>query len=286
MANFKNCAVALAGVLAAWLSGGCRVFEDRDVCPSYLTVDMQGVDKSIREWQMWLFNGAGEMICKDTIYRRDYVAPYVIEVPRYGEVECLLWGNIRGGTELEERYSQGTTILKLEDIPSDSLYSSRSIISTNREESYLKVVPRKEFATVELYLQGWVGIDFDIEAVLRCAKGGFYVNGDFYGNGVSTRMEFSDLGNYYTKLSGRILRQPDTENILLSLFIRKREVDGSLGKVLVDLDIPIGMYLENNGYDIQSPDLSDIRLDVDYSYNQLVVKAEDWEAEYSLVEEI
>ena len=82
------------------------------------------------------------------------------------------------------------------------------------------------------------------------------------------------------------MRQPDTENILLSLFIRKREVDGSLGKVLVDLDIPIGMYLENNGYDIQSPDLSDIRLDVDYSYNQLVVKAEDWEAEYSLVEEI
>ena len=286
MASCRNCTVAFIWVLVTCLSGGCRVFEDRDVCPSYLTVDLKGVDKGIREWQMWLFDGEGKLFYKDTIYRRDYKAPYVVEVPRYGEVMCLLWGNMRGGTQLEERYSLGTTIHKVEDALADSLYSSRSVISTNNEDSYLKVVPRKEFATLELYLQGWVGIDFEVEAVLRCAKEGFYVNGDFSGSGVSTKMELGDLGNYYTRFSGRILRQPDTENILLSLLIRKREVDGSLGEVLVDKDIPIGRYLEENGYDIHSTNMSDIRMDVDYSYNQLVVKAEDWEAEYVLEEEI
>lgn len=284
MGRRLNFTIAL--LLALEMLGGCRVFEDRDVCPSYLTVDMREVDKSILEWHMWLFNGEGEMFFKDTIYRRDYKTPYVIEVPRYGEVRCLLWGNIRGGTKVEEKYSLGTAILKIEDVLADSLYSSRSIISTNGENSYLKVVPRKEFATVDLYLQGWVGVDFDVETVLECAKEGFYVNGEFSGSGVSTKMELSDLGNYYTKFSGRILRQPDTENILLSLLIRKREVDGSLGEVLVDKDIPIGKYLEENGYNIHSPNMSDIRMEVDYSYNQLVVKAEDWEAEYALEEEI
>ena len=139
---------------------------------------------------------------------------------------------------------------------------------------------------MDVYLQGWVGIDFEVEMVLLCAKGGFYVDGKFSGGEVYTNMELYDLGNYYTRYTGRILRQPDTENILLSLIIRKREIDGTLGEVLIDKDIPIGKYLEENGYDILGPNVSDIRMDVDYSYNQLVIKAEDWEAEYRLNEEI
>ncbi len=274
----------LVAVMA--LSGSCRVFEDRDVCPSYLTVDLKDVDKSIRELQMWLFNEVGEMIYKDTIYRRDYSSPYVVKVPRYEDVRCMLWGNIRGGTELVEKYSLGTAMLKRDGIQADSLYFCKSMINTKCEDSYIKVRPHKEFATVDVYLQGWVGVDFDVEMVLLCAKGGFYVDGGFSGSRVQTYMELCDMGNYYTKYSGRILRQPDTENILLSLLIRKREVDGTLGKILVNRDIPIGKYLEENGYDIQGANLGDIRMDIDYSYNQLIIKAENWEAEYSLVEEI
>lgn len=273
-------------VVVMALSGSCRVFEDRDVCPSYLTVDLKDVDKSIRELQMWLFNEVGEMIYKDTIFRRDYSAPYIVEVPRFGKVQCLLWGNIRGGSELVEKYSLGTTILKQDGMPADSLFFCKELISTRSEDSYLKVRPHKEFATVDVYLQGWVGVDFDVEMVLLCAKGGFYVDGGFSGSRVHTNMKLCDMGNYYTKYTGRILRQPDTENILLSLLIRKREIDGTLGKVLVNRDIPIGKYLEENGYDMRSANMSDIRMEVDYSYNQFVIKAEDWEAEYMLQEEI
>lgn len=264
----------------------CRVFEDRDMCPSYLTVDMQGADRSIREWQMWLFNDNGEMIYKDTIYRRDYIYPYVVEVPRCGKVQCLLWGNIRRGTHLDERYSLGTTIHKQNGISADSLYFCSDTISTNGEDSYLKVVHHKEFATVELYVQGWVGVDFEVDMVLQCAKGGFYVDGDFSGNDVYTDLEFCDIGNYYTKYTGRILRQPDTENIVLSMLLRKKEADGTEGKILMDKDIPIGKYLEENGYDIHSFNMNDIRMELDYSYNKLLIRAEDWEAEYNLEEEI
>ena len=280
--NF-NCFLFVAAMA---LIAGCRVFEERDRCPSYLAVDMKGVDKSIREWQMWLFDEGGRMIYKDTIYRREYNSPYIVEVPRFGKVQCLLWGNIRNGTELVENYSLGTTILKHNGVSADSLYFCKEVISTDSEDSYLKVRPHKEFATVDVYLQGWVGIDFEVEMVLLCAKGGFYVDGKFSGGEVYTNMELYDLGNYYTRYTGRILRQPDTENILLSLMIRKREIDGTLGEVLIDKDIPIGKYLEENGYDILGPNVSDIRMDVDYSYNQLVIKAEDWEAEYRLNEEI
>lgn len=264
----------------------CRVFEDRDVCNSYLTVDFTNVDKGIREWQMWLFNGAGELIYKDTVYRRSYASPYVVQVPRYGQVKCLLWGNVRGATSLEEKYSLGTVLLKKEGVSADSIYFCSDTISTEGEESYLKVVPKKEFATVDIYLEGWAGLDFEVEMKLLCAKGGFYVDGGFCGGGVTTDMVLYDLGDYYTHFRGRILRQPDTENIMLSLLIRKKEVDGSLGKVLVDKDIPLGMYLEENGYNIGDEFLGDIRMEVDYSYNLLTIKAEEWSASYRLVEEI
>lgn len=265
---------------------GCRVFEERDLCNSYLTVDFTNVDKGIREWQMWLFDSTGELIYKDTIYRRSYSSPYIVEVSRHGQVQCLLWGNARRATSINEQYSLGTLLLKRENLSADSLYFSTDTISTKGEESYLKVVPKKEFATVDIYLEGWVGIDFEVEMVLQCATGGFYVDGDFCGNNVSTKMEIYDLGDYYTHFRGRILRQPDTENIILSLLIHKKEVDGTVGEVLVDKDIPIGKYLEENGYDIGSDLMGDIRMDVDYSYNLLTIKAEEWSASYSLVEEI
>ena len=35
----------------------CTVLEERSGCPCYLAVDLSKVDKSIREWQLWLFAG-------------------------------------------------------------------------------------------------------------------------------------------------------------------------------------------------------------------------------------
>lgn len=281
-----KCRMGAISLLIMFNLCSCRVFEDRTSCTSCLTVDFTNVDKGIREWQMWLFNDSGELIYKDTVYRRSYSTPYIVEVPRYGRVQCLLWGNIRGGTSLSEKYSLGTLLLKRESISSDSLYFCSDTINTAGEESYLKVIPDKEFATVDVYLQGWVGVDFDVRMVLKCAKEGFYVDRNFYGSEVSTQMEVYELGNYFTQFRGRILRQPDTENIVLSLLIRKREVDGSLGEILVNRDIPLGRYLEENGYNMHSINMEDISMDVDYSYNHLVIKAEDWSATYNLVEEI
>ncbi len=283
MWNYKSAAIALLAII-----GFCRcsIYEDRSDCSSYLTVDLTNVDKGIREWQMWLFDGGGRLIFKDTIYRRYYSEPYIVQVPRYGRVQCCLWGNMRGATSLDEKYSMGTFLLKKEGVSADSIYSCTDIISTDGEESYLKVMPRKEFATVDIYLEGWAGLDFEVEMLLQCAKGGFYVDGEFCGSSVSTKMEMYGLGDYYTHFSGRILRQPDTENIILSLYIRKKEIDGSLGEVLVEKDIPIGKYLEENGYDIKSDFMDDIRMEVDYSYNLLTIKTEEWSATYRLVEEI
>ena len=70
------------GLVAGVLAGGCTVLEDRSGCPCYLTVDFTKVDKGVREWQMWLFTPEGELLYKDTVYRRSYQTPYTIEVPR------------------------------------------------------------------------------------------------------------------------------------------------------------------------------------------------------------
>ena len=80
----------IALVLGLVIIAGCTVLEDRDNCSCYLTVDFSGVDNEIKEWQMWLFSQEGEVMFKDTIYRRSYTSPYIVEVPRNSNVNCLM----------------------------------------------------------------------------------------------------------------------------------------------------------------------------------------------------
>ena len=108
----------------------------------------------------------------------------------------------------------------------------------------------------------------------------------FVSRNIFDRMQFDDIDEYCSHFQGRILRQPDTENLKLSMLLKKKEIDGTLGPVIVDKDIPIGKYLEENGYDMHKPILEDIRMDIDYSRNSFMIKAKDWEATYKLVEEI
>ena len=282
----KTDIICVVAFFLALILQSCTIFEERSGCPCYLAIDFSNVDNGIREWQLWLFSPDGELMFKDTVYRRSYTSPYIVQVPRNKHMQCLMWGNARGGTLLDETYSHLTSLVKREEIQADSLFFFTDTVNTWKEDEQMRVIPRKEFATVDVYMQGWIDIDFDAEMNLVCNSKGFYVDGKFYPGNVLTKMKMYDIGNYYTHFRGRILRQPDTENILLSLKIWKREVDGTIGAEIVNKDIPIGKYLEENGYDIQRADLGDIRMDVDYSYNSLILKAEDWVASYNLVEEI
>lgn len=275
--------IFLAGTI---LLGSCTVFEDRDRCPNYLTVDMREVDKTIKDWQMWLFDENGTLLYKDTIFRRSYREPYVVPVPRAGEVKCLMWGNMRNATHVEETYSYGTYFEKLPDVWADSLYFFADTISTRGEYSYVKPVPGKEFATVDVFIKGWAGNEYEAEVALFCASSGFYVSKEFLVKEAVTYAEVYERGNYFTHFRSRILRQPDTENVLLKLYIHDLNPDGSLGEVKVDTEVPLGEYLFENGYDMNSISLEDIEIEVDYSFNRFQIKVADWEATYNIVEEM
>lgn len=273
-------------LLGSVLLVSCTVFEDRRVCPNYLVVDLRDVDKTIKEWQMWLFDDGGKLLFKDTIYRRSYQEPYVVTVPRADRVKCLMWGNMRNATEIEEDYSYRTCFEKLPGVWADSLYFFTETISTGQENSYVKVVPGKEFATVDIYVKGWVGNDYEAEVAIICASSGFYVAKDFLYRTNVTYAGIFDKGDYFTHFRSRIWRQPDTENVLLKLYIRDLNPDGSLGEVKVDTEVPLGEYLFENGYDMNSVSLEDIEIEIDYSYNRFQVKVADWEATYKILEEI
>lgn len=282
----KRVLLYCCAITALLLISSCTVLEERSGCPCYLTMDLTKIDKGIREWQLWLFTPEGEIMFKDTIYRRAYSTPYTVQVPRNRQMQCLLWGNARGATLLDETMTPATSLLKKEGVLADSLYFFSETVDTWKEDGWVRVEPRKEFATVDIYMQGWVDIEYVVELILRCDTKGFYVNGEFYPGNVDTHMQFHNLGNYYSHFRGRILRQPDTENIRLSMLLKKKEIDGTVGEIIVDKDIPIGKYLEENGYDMNKLVLEDIRMDIDYSNNNFMIKAEDWEATYKLVEEM
>lgn len=277
----------LAGLLCGLvLLSGCTVFENRSVCPNYLALDMEDVDPAIKEWQMWLFSEDGQVLLKDTIYRRSYSSPYIVEVPRCSNVKCLMWGNMRGATQVREMNSYGTYLAKLEDVSADSLYFFTETVDTRGETSSVKVLPAKEFATVDIYIKGWAGTDYQASLVLECASAGFYVSKEFLGWNTRTVAQVYDMQPYYTQFRCRMWRQQDTENMVLKLYIRDLQMDGTLVNVLVDKEVPIGEYLFENGYDMQAASLEDIEMEVDYSYNRFVIRADNWEATYNILEEI
>ena len=130
----------LGYLMLAMFLGSCTVYENRDGCPSYLAVDLREVDNTIKEWQMWLFDEDGTLLLKDTIYRRSYQEPYLLDVPRLNNVKCLMWGNMRNATRIEENYSSRTYIEKMPGVWADSLYFFEKTVSTKGENSYVKVV--------------------------------------------------------------------------------------------------------------------------------------------------
>lgn len=277
-----QCKWIVLSVLLLMFPCSCTVFEDRDECPNYLAIDFKEVDNDIKEWQMWFFTEQGELVFKDTVSRSSYSSSYIVEMPRHTELRCFFWGNIRGATNLDESYSYRTNISKKADVSADSIYFFADTINTMREESSLKVVPRKEFATVDIFVKGWVGTEYEAEMVLECARSGFYVGKDFFGGTVYTKAEVYDTGNYYTQFRCRMLRQQDTENIVLRLYIREHQQGGQFERVVQETEIPIGKYLEENGYDMTGSTLEDIVMEVDYSYNNFMIKAADWEATYKI----
>ena len=284
--EYRICFLVCLFLAGAFLSGSCTVFENREGCPNYLSVDLKEVDKTIKEWQMWLFDEDGTLLLKDTIYRRHYMEPYIVSVSRANDVKCLMWGNMRNATRIEESYSYSTSFEKLPDVWADSLYFFADTICTKGENSYVKVIPGKEFATVDIYIKGWVGNDYEAEVAIICASSGFYVSKEFLERSTVTYASVYERGDYYTHFRSRILRQPDTENVLLKLYIRDLNPDGSLGEIKVDTEVPLGEYLFENGYDMGNLSLEDIEIEIDYSYNRFQVKVADWEATYKILEEI
>lgn len=264
----------------------CTVLEERDNCPSSLAVDFTGVDRGIKEWQMWLFNEEGELLLKDTIHRRSYSAPYIVQVPRYGSVRCLMWGNMRDGTIVQEKYSYSTSISKVPGVSADSIYSFAASVNTRGEESCLEVVPCKEYATVDIYVEGWAGSDFEADMVLECASSGFYVGKEFLRERSYTNAQLVGMDNSKTHFRFRMLRQEDTENLVLNLHMQDLNPDGSPGEVIIDNEVPIGEYLYENGYDMQKESLEDISMELDYTFNRFVIKTANWEATYHIKTEI
>lgn len=276
----------LGAMLPLMMLCSCTVLEDRSTCANYLSMDFSGVDNGIKEWQMWFFNGDGELVLKDTVSRSSYSSPYVVQVPRTSNLRCFLWGNIRGATVVNENYSYMTNFAKKADMSADSIYFFADTINTTGEESGLKIVPAKEFATLDVFVKGWASSGYEAGMVLECANSGFYVGKEFVGGTSCTTAAVHDTGNYYTQFRCRMLRQQDTENMVLRLYVNEILPDGSLGRTVMEQEIPLGEYLEENGYDMQASSLEDIVMEADCSYNKFVVKAADWEATYKIDKEI
>ena len=245
----------LAVAAIVMLAIACSVKEDRDACPCRLVLDMDYVDTSIVKCAEVVLTTSDGFCYRDTLNTEDFVAGYVVDVPR-GEVGVgVYWGasdSVDDGGRLLIDYG--------DECPHVYMHSSRimavgeSVVETVRMRKNhcvmtIQVLSEKDFP-FRLEAKGWID---------GYESGGKPSVGEFM-----YAMYADDDGACQLVLP----RQTDS-----SLALEVHDDSGVLRS------FALGEYVTASGYDWDSVDLKDITISLDYALTRVIIKVEEWTQE-------
>jgi hypothetical protein len=256
------------------------ILEERELCPTYLTIDMSMIDRNVEQGHIWFFDSDGNLLYKDTVSRGMFNKPYVVKIPRDDYAKCYMWANMGKNTLLNEEYSLNTSLTVLDNKPADSIYFYSCDINTNREFSNLTLLANKEFATINLTLTSYCDTTaYNTSIIIECRSRGFLVDKSFIETSSRVKAQLCETGVDYSLFATRILRQTDIKDIKLYVTISPKN-DSRFSEVdNISAIIPIGQYLTESGYDMYEENLSDISMELDIVGCFLSIKGEDWKEE-------
>ena len=251
-------------------AGSCTVREDRDLCPSYLSIDYSSLqssglaDNPSAKVEAALFDDDG--LCWSSRYA-------LSECPSSEEVQVT-----RSHPRLvvlvhddpDRNYLSGGTQVRCEPgQPVDALYLHSETVDCSGEGTRSVVQQRKQFSTLVFSDSADGALLRMYDLVLRGTTCGFDAEDGTALDGVYECMPEDEDGN--GRISARIPRQKRDD-----LLLEFRDKEGGQKW----FTSPVGQYLFSAGYDPDAPDLPDYEIRIDFSRALLYLRVSGWTDEY------
>ena len=259
-----------------------EIWEDRSDCPSWFSLNFSQVDPNIKQLHIWFTdNDSGEMLLVDTVYSSQYNNYYEVTLPRVDHLKCYVWGNINSSTVLTEDYSVNTSLIKKDNVSSDSLFFYCSEpMSTRKEFVYDTVRLNKEFANIDFILIGTPQKGDDINIDVECTTHGQYIDRRFIYGTSHILVDDKETIEGNSLFRFRLNRQENLEELKVKI---QGKVDGN--DVVIE-SFPLGAFLIKSNYNMTTINLKDVTVILDLSYNLVNIKIEDWVTIYPVDIEI
>lgn len=239
------------GVMAS-----CSVLEDRGPCPCKVELEMEEEGAGLLVYSFWA--ESGEVLASETITKDQGPLKTKIYVDKGLNVLCSVW--IPGGQAVGEH-----SVTIPYGTQADSLYAMVGKLDCREETAECKVKVHKNFATLSIVFKNVKpGTNFDYYPEV-CA--------DTYGIELPSLTPLKGEFRFTPPMEGnraecRLPRQCSNELSLQLL----RSSDG--GK---EYELPLGVELEEAGYDWTAEDLADVEVVVDYLRLEPGFEVEPWE---------
>lgn len=263
----------LRGVLAvlsvALICACSDIKENRSVCPCWYTVDLTGVRQDVRNLHFWFFDDKDRLLYRDSLSGGVY-EKYNVELTR-GRVRCCIWGNLSEGTLLDDDGTPNSTLLKVGDLSSDSLFHYFKELDATSEFCNDTVRLKKEYAVVDFIVKGDIISDDHLQLRINSTTGGRYIDGRFIEENVSTVSLPVEEKESFSKFCFRLMRQRSLRRVGAQIYAWQD------GVVKLVKELPLGVWLEESGYNMSADNLADISVELDFVTSTVTVKMGAWQ---------
>ena len=250
----KTYKIILLITTAVIFLGSC-IKENRENCPSWLTIDLSKVDTAtVSNLSIFIING-DKKICKEIYLSKDLIKENIeVELERKG-YWIYSWGNISKNTILN---SQSQTLEIVPESCADSLYFDKSYILATAETNKTVVLPEKNYINIKVFLEGIEKND-EYSIFFESETSGYFINGE------KILKNFKISAPYNEFSSANIIRQFDYNKLNLLIYNNEHNIKIPIGELIMN-DPPAGFPEK----------LSDITLKIDFSQSILTIEIEGW----------
>ena len=238
--------------------------EERDKCPTYLTIDLSGTPTAVDSLYLILQYEDGQYF-RDTIRKESFTADYEIAVPR-GSATIAVYGNIS-----RMIYDHG--YITPHGSPSDNIYTYFS------EGEYLSDLSSDTITVTKnsMAILGAVRASEGLKAEFIGSNTGYSIygeltEGEFYHSPESSHIP-TDAEDYYLFLS-RVTRHTPDSQLLLRLSTRYPGMETET--TLLEISIP--EKLAQGGISLSDPILQDLYLTIDHSRSTITISVDDFDS--------
>lgn len=240
------------------------IHENRDECPSYLTLDLGDVPEGIENIFMVLEYEDGTTVL-DTIPLASMGSVYEKAVPR-GPVQMAIYGNIRN-----MRYDNGFTVPV--GLPADNIYTYFQRKDIDSDLTIENINISKNNIGINVKIKGYSQPDSSVLVFLEGSAVGFTNNGAvakgrFYHH-MYPATHLKGESNTYL-YNSRIPRMDKNDTFHLNL------ITSDNGDTIAS--ISIGDKMESSGMDLSAAELNDLFLTIDISRSTLKISVGNFDA--------